>query len=390
MSTEVVAYETASLTARREYAATLASAGQLIPKGLFDNATGKPSPGKILLVMETGSMLGLHPMAALQSINVVEGRATLAAQLMSALIRKAGHRLEIRKTGSITTGDYAVTVVGTRADTGDVFQETWDIPRAMRAGLVDSYQRNAQGVWEVRARSEKGNKPKPWEAYAEAMPKWRAVSDVAREGFSDITLGLYSYEEMTDGGFPIAEPDPEPTEDWLALFAAAQSREELNAIGERLAEKGEGTDKLRIAFQARAGVLAREANTVDADVIEDDPTEVCMVCQTTGPAGFECPHPDAHTPLPTAAQDANGEPSTPRNDPPPAWRSMIAGASLVDGVAALRARAEGAGWLTTDVAAALDAREAELREEAARAEDYDERAAAEFDAAAERGEVPGV
>jgi len=272
MSTAVVAYEAATLDERMRYANTIAAAGQMIPRGLFDPATGKPSPPKVLLVMETGSMLGLHPMAALQSINVVEGRATLAAQLMAGLIRQAGHRLEIVKTGTIPGGDYAVTVTLTRADTGDVYTATWDIPRAIRAGLVDSYEQNPQGVFVVRARSDKG-KILPWEAYAESMPKWRSISEVALEGASDVTLGMRSYEEMTDGGIPLAEPDPEPTEDWKALFDAAETRAELDEIGARLKDKGEGTDALRAAFLARAGVLSREENTVDAEVIEDESTD---------------------------------------------------------------------------------------------------------------------
>lgn len=268
MSTAVSPYQSASLDDRMKYANTIAAAGQMIPRGLFDPATGKPSPPKVLLVMETGSMLGLHPMSAMQSINVVEGRATLAAQLMSGLIRQAGHRLEIIKSGTIPGGDYSVTVVGTRADSGDVFSATWDIPRAIRAGLVQTYKANAEGVFEVRARSEKGN-PKPWEAYAESMPKWRAISEVALEGFSDVTLGMRSYEEMTDGGIPIAEPTPEPTEEWATLIASAETRADLDGIGARLAEKGEGTEKLRIAWAARAGVLDREENTVDAEVVEE-------------------------------------------------------------------------------------------------------------------------
>lgn len=271
MSTSVVAYESASLDARIKYANTIAAAGQMIPRGLFDPATGKPSPAKVLLVMETGSMLGLHPMAALQSINVVEGRATLAAQLMAGLIRQAGHRLEIVKSGTIPGGDYAVTVTGTRADTGDVYTSTWDMQRAIRAQLVDSYEANAQGVFVVRARSEKG-KVLPWEAYAESMPKWRSISEVALEGFSDVTLGMRSYEEMTDGGIPMSEPEPEPSEDWRTLFAAAKTRADLDAVAARLAEKGEGTDKLRAAFMARAGVLNREEQTVDAEVVEDETT----------------------------------------------------------------------------------------------------------------------
>jgi hypothetical protein len=281
MSTAVVAYEAASLNDRMKYAQTLAAAGDLIPKGLWNSATNlngnvipaAPSPGKVLLVMETGAMLGLMPAAALQSIDVVEGKATLSARLMGALIRKAGHKLEILKSGTIPGGDYAVTVTGTRADDGSVFTSTWDIPRAIRAGLVQSYQPNASGVWEVRARSDRGH-AKPWESYAELLPVWRAMSEVGREGFADVLFGLYSTEEMSDGGIPIAEPEPvvEPSEDWQALFAAATTRTELDAIGDRLKATGEGNDKLRAAFLARAGMLAREEQTIDADVVDDETT----------------------------------------------------------------------------------------------------------------------
>jgi len=301
MSTAVVAYESASLNDRMKYAQTLAAAGDLIPKGLWSE--GKPSPGKVLLVIETGAMLGLHPAAALQSIDVVEGRATLSARLIAALIRKAGNRLEIRKTGTIPSGDYSVTVVGTITDTGETFSATWDMARAIRAGLVDSYQPNSRGVWEVRARSSKGG-IKPWEAYAESMPVWRAISEVGREGFSDVTLGMYSTEELTDGGIPIADPDPEPTEDWAALITEATTPDALNEIGARLAAKGEGTDKLRALFRARAAVLATEANTVDADVVDDQTPAGGEDASPTPPASPSAGTPDDYEAAASAEFDA--------------------------------------------------------------------------------------
>jgi hypothetical protein len=295
MSTAVVAYEAADLNDRMKYAQTLAAAGDLIPKGLWNNATNvngtlvpaAPSPGKVLLVMETGAMLGLAPAAALQSIDVVEGRATLSARLMGALIRKAGHKLEVAKTGTIAGGDYSVTVTGTRSDDGTVFTSTWDIPRAIRAQLVQAYTKNSDGLWQVRARNKEGSVAKPWEAYAELMPVWRAMSEVGREGFADVLFGLYSTEEMSDGGIPISDPPPapvEPTEDWQKLFDAAKTRAELDEVAARLAEKGEGTDKLRAAFMARAGVLAREANVVDAEIVDEN---------TGGGAAVDGDHPEA-------------------------------------------------------------------------------------------------
>lgn len=273
MSTAVVAYDAAPLQDRVAYANTLAAAGDLIPRGLRDPQTGKPSAPKILLVMETGSMLGLHPMASLQTIDVVEGRAALSAKLQKALITKAGHKVEIIKTGSIPGGDYSVTVNATRADNGDFHSSTWDIPRAIRAGSVDSYKPNAQGVWEVRARSTKGA-AKPWEAYAESLPVWRAISDIGREGFGDVLFGLYSTEELRDG-MPVDDrpKSTEPTKDWAALIDAAATKEDLDALKIELRETGEGTDDLRTQWLTRSGEMDRESDIVDAEVVDEDASD---------------------------------------------------------------------------------------------------------------------
>lgn len=268
MSTAIVGYQASSLQDRITYANTLANAGQLIPRGLHDPATGKPSAPKILLVMETGSMLGLHPMASLQSIDVVEGKATLSAKLQKALITAAGHSVVIEKSGTIPGGDYSVTVTATRADNGEVHHSTWDIARAIRAGSVDSYKQNAQGEYEVRARS-KNDSPLPWEAYAESMPVWRAISDVAREGFGDVLFGMYSTEEMRDSR-PIDTEPAAPSRDWAKLIKDATTTDQIEEIKISLRESGEGTDELRTAWLAKAGALARAAETVDAEVVEDE------------------------------------------------------------------------------------------------------------------------
>ena len=73
-------------------------------------------------------------------------------------------------------------------------------------------------------------------------------------------------------------------------------------------------------------------------------------------------------------------------NPVEAWRSMVANASTVNGLTALRDRAAGAGWLTEEVSAALDAREEAVRVTDA-PDDYEAQASAEFDAAVERGEA---
>lgn len=273
MSTAIATYDRSSLPERAAYAQTLAGAADLIPRGLFDKQTGKPSPAKILLVMETGAMLGLHPMAAMQGIDVIEGKATISPQLMTGLIRAAGHRLVIEKSGSIKAGTYSVTVTATRADSGDAFTDTWDIERAARAGLCELVRNSDTGEFAVRARSEKGN-PLPWEKYPELLCVWRAIGVVGREGFDDVLKGLsYTPEELgalvSEEG--VVDADPEPSEDWAAAIEACTTKEEVTAVVDRAKAAGEWNDEVRTLALTHYGMLNRDETP--AEEPSEDPAE---------------------------------------------------------------------------------------------------------------------
>ncbi|MDJ0337428.1 hypothetical protein [Cryobacterium sp. PH31-O1] len=289
MSKEVTQYEAAGLDEKMRYVQTLASAGDLIPKGLWDR--GAPSPGKVLLVMETGAMLGIHPMAALGGIHVIEGKPTISPGLMSGLVRKAGHKLRVNTTGTIEGGDFAATATITRSDDPDfTYSATWTPARAARAGLC-KYEVN-NGKWVVTARSKSGN-PLPWEAYSEGLCKARAIGEVVREGGEDVLMGVsYTPEEMgalvTDAGElqSTTGTDAEPAEDWAALVAAATTTAELMAIRDR-ASAAEQYTANRTMFLTKHGELSRaeaseaseasadtaaepDENIVDAEIITDD------------------------------------------------------------------------------------------------------------------------
>jgi hypothetical protein len=293
MSTAIAPYVNASLQERRDYAQTLASAGDLLPKGLWANVknaeTGlmenKPSPGKVMLIVETGLMLGLHPMAALQGIDVIEGNPTLKPSLMSALIRQAGHSLRIEPSGTIAGGDIACTTTIIRSDDPDFpYVYTWTMDDALAAGLIDSYEPNAAGAFVVKARSDKGG-IKPWEAYTKRMLRWRSLSDAASAAAEDVLLGMhYTPEELgatvnADG--EVVEmtdiPQPKPAEDWTALIAAATTRDDLVAIRDRADAAGE-YDGIRMLFLTKIGEISRadtpaaqEENIVDAEVVKEEP-----------------------------------------------------------------------------------------------------------------------
>jgi len=256
MSKEITQYEAAGLDEKMRYVQTLTSAGSLIPTGLHDK--GQPSPGKVLLVLETGAMLGIHPMAALGGIHIIEGRASISPGLMSGLVRKAGHKLRVTTTGSIKGGDFAATATLTRADDLDfTYSATWTLARAATAGLAGK---------------------SVWKNYGEAMCKARAISEVVREGAEDVLMGVsYTPEEMgalvTDAGEMVATVDrPDPVEDWPALVAAATTTPELMGLRDRAAAVDQYTSN-RILFLARAGELSRatDENTVDADIVDDEP-----------------------------------------------------------------------------------------------------------------------
>jgi hypothetical protein len=256
MSTDVTPYRQSSLADRKEYAQTLSSAGDLLPRGLWapvqkpDGSMGPaaPSPGKVLLVLETAAMLGLDPMAGLQGIHVIEGKASLSAALMSAVIRAKGFTLRVTSTGSVSAGDYAATATLVRPDDPEhTYSATWNVERATRAGLMG-----------------KDN----WKKYFEAMAKARAISEVCREGAEDVLLGVhYTPEELesaVDAGElrPHEEPSA-PTTDWAARINEAPTAGAVKNVWRSIPD-AERTDELQTQTLARGGALRRAEETAEA------------------------------------------------------------------------------------------------------------------------------
>lgn len=213
---------------RFRYAMTLAGAHDLIPSGLFDKATAAPSPAKIFLVLETGAMLGLHPMAALQGIDVIEGKAAISPQLFTGLVRKAGHRLRIQESGSIGAGDFRVEVALIRADDPEFpITASWDMDDTVSAGLVDSYKQDPEsGRWVIKARSRNGN-PLNWEKYPKDMCQWRALGRLARRGGADITSGVGYFPEELEVAVDQDGVREDTIETELTLI------DEINALGDK-------------------------------------------------------------------------------------------------------------------------------------------------------------
>lgn len=140
-------------------------------------------PENVLVALAQGQALGIAPIQAMNQINVIKGKPALSADLIAALVRRAGHKLRVE--GDDT---YAQATV-IRADDPDYVPKPvrWDIERAKRAGLL-------------------GNPS--WQKYPAAMLRARAISEAARAWANDALYGfIYTPEELDNNWLPDSDPD---------------------------------------------------------------------------------------------------------------------------------------------------------------------------------------
>ena len=147
------------------WAVTAAKGGVMLPKHFQNN------PGALFIAAELADSLGIHRASVLSDIYVVDGKPTLSANLMASQVRRAGHKLRVEKR------DGAVKATLIRSDDPDFeFTSIWNMERAQRAGLAN------KGVWKQ---------------YPESMMRSRAISEVVREGASEVLSGVnYAPEDF--------------------------------------------------------------------------------------------------------------------------------------------------------------------------------------------------
>ena len=165
------------------------AASEMLPKGL------QGRPNNCLAVILKGRDLGLSPTESVWGIHMIEGMPTLAAHTMSALIKRAGHRLWYADTSRERAVICAERLerynnVGEPVY-GPTIRVEWTIEDAITANLV---KRLPDGSLE--AKSSQGKKL-PWMLYPAAMLRARALTALARMEFADVLMGAwYSPEEL--------------------------------------------------------------------------------------------------------------------------------------------------------------------------------------------------
>lgn len=147
-------------------------------------------------------------------------------------------------------------------------------PAAARVGILRRGFR--EPLFQVVTWKEFGMEPRfkgdNWGTRPAHMLGIRAETHALRRAFPNDLSGLYTAEDFdTDAVDATVEHASTESEDWEALIATAPDTATLESVGARIAESGEGTDRIRAAYRARAAVLAAaEANTEDADVVDEE------------------------------------------------------------------------------------------------------------------------
>ena len=138
----------------------------------------------ILMILLTARELGLPPMFAINGgINLIKGVPELSARAMSALIRRAGHKIRICSL------DFdCCELEGERADTGEKMRVSFHITEARRMGIV--------------------KKDGAWETVPSDMLFARAVTRLARRLFSDCIGMAY-----VEGEIPRDDPDDDKNDE---------------------------------------------------------------------------------------------------------------------------------------------------------------------------------
>lgn len=136
-------------------------------------------PGNLIWAAEYAKSLNVHPMVAVTGIFVIDGKPTASGALISALVRRAGHKLRV-----VSRTTHATAQIIRHDDPDFTFEVTWELkanangnPNAQDAGLLN-----------------KSN----WQKYPASLLTWRAITQVAREACEEALMGVHYTPEEID------------------------------------------------------------------------------------------------------------------------------------------------------------------------------------------------
>ena len=154
---------------------------QRLVQSSFVPAAFRDKPIEATAAILAGSEVGIAPMSALRSFDIIQGQAAPRAITLRAIVQSFGHVMTL--TESTAT---RCIMVGRRRGETESQRVVWTLDRAQQLGLTGKDQ---------------------WKKQPQTMLVARATSELARILAADAILGIgYTAEELTDGvtGDPFA------------------------------------------------------------------------------------------------------------------------------------------------------------------------------------------
>lgn len=217
---------------------------QELSRSSFVPESFRNKPGEATAAILAGLEVGLQPMAALRSFDVIQGQAAARAITLRAIVQSHGHEIELVESTATRC-----KMRGRRRGS-DTWQDvTWTMDRARQLGL--------------------GNKPN-WKNQPQAMLVARATSELARLIASDAILGIaYSSEEIADGagaGVEVPEVTADPDAPAAAPGKKRMSRAKKPApVAEPEVVDAEVVDEAPVADAEALAALQRQIDQLDTE-----------------------------------------------------------------------------------------------------------------------------
>lgn len=219
-------------------AATLFASSDLVP------ACYKGKPENCFIAIEMADRLGINPFAVLQSLVIIQGKPSMEAKLITALVNDSGmfvDPLEYEIVGDDDfAADYKVRCFATMARTGKVCIGPW----------IDYRMVKGEG-WLDKAGSK-------WKTIPALMFMYRAASFFAKVYCSNITMGMSTREEMEDVREPV-QINPERPQN------LASTRQVEHVQVQTVDHTEQATPPERKRGEPRAGAKRRNSAEVEED-----------------------------------------------------------------------------------------------------------------------------
>jgi len=153
----------------------------------------------VTVVLMKGLEIGLPPMAALECIGVINGRACIFGDGIPALLWSRGFKIKEWFENETNLDQLVAHCVITRPDGTEY------------AGTFSAQDAKDNGLWDTRAQvpGKEGrgliDNPSPWYRYKKRMVKMRARIWTGRDAAADVLKGASIYEEQRDIELPQEE-----------------------------------------------------------------------------------------------------------------------------------------------------------------------------------------